>query len=463
MRFNFLTERTLSKGDDMKNIMLRIAALGAALVIAGCTGMADKREKSTDGLSAGSDAPLVGSVSMSVLNSRGTVIYSDALPLSSFQLRATEMYTLRLDTSNVPASTTFSLELTNISVVGSTPIVVSLASGDNVFSVPVQGTYALRLTVSASGMAPRVQSYQLAATCPNPTFTADSLNAASISVAGNTNIYSFSSAGVAAGANGMAPYECAWDPTGVGIVDTGFQSCDSPSNNFYSDLVGLREVGLVVRDACGVSHTVTEFNNLNYTVPTYPGNQFIFGQTASGCETCDPRYENVEYLATNAPVDAMYGNGTFTIESVLEYDMPSSIPHGIKIVIRGITEPVPLNAAAMTGSIDVSAAYISELTFTTDRGGDSQSRVTLTANPSSCTFDPRFGRVIPVAGTPCADGSGTNNRLSIEVYGDYRCNVMSGGANGNVVIQGQFDGTYDLVDGCVGGGGQGGGIPPIPL
>lgn len=468
IKINLLVARFVNKpffkGDDMKNIMLWTAMLGTAAIFAACSPQAaEKRNNQSSATAPGTGTVLVGSVHLSLLDG-STEIFNDRNPSTVFTLVAGRTYTLRIDSSEA-AGASLSLELTNVSEVMASPVTIPLVAGDNSFSVPTQGTYAARITVSAPGMSDRMQQYQLEASCASPTFTQGSLNGNAItaSAAGANNLFNYNAAGVTASADGQAPYQYAWDPTGVQIRHTPF-SAQTTLSSFYSDLVGLRNVGLIVKDACNTAHTVSKFVNLAWTPVAYPGNEFIEGHTASGSESPDDRYENVDYLATNpgpAPVDSIYGGGTFTIESALRYDMPGAVAHGVKIVIRGLVETVPLDPATMAGQITIPPGTpIESLTFTTDKDGDARPAVSLTGR--NCVWTNANVRVIPTAGVPCADNSGTNNELAVEVWGDYSCTGMTGGHDGLVDIVGRFDGSWTIADGCVGGQGQGqGGIFPI--
>jgi hypothetical protein len=72
-----------------------------------------------------------------------------------------------------------------------------------------------------------------------------------------------------------------------------------------------------------------------------------------------------------------------------------------------------------------------------------------------------------VTGTPCTSNgvTHTNNTATVEMSGDYSCTGLSTNTGATLNIEnGVFDGMYQLVDSCVGGGGGGsGGIPPIDL
>lgn len=441
-----------------------VAAVASLSTMLSCTAQkVNTSNLDSNGLS--SNGNLTGKMLLTLADNSGSVIYSDTQASSSLTFKAGTSYVLKLDASQFPPGTSFSLEMTNIGVVGAPATVLALNTGPNSFLVPTQGDYAWKLTAKAPGFNASTQSYQATVSCASPTFTATSLNPNSITVtpAGGNNQFNFSASGIADAANGMAPYTCAFDPTGTSIVDTTFHDCSANLLGFYSDLVGSRRVGVVVKDACNTPVITSRSLNLAYSVPAMPGNQFIYGQTTSALST-DPRYDNATYLATNPgtadPVKAMYSAGTFTVSSQLVYPMPSSVAHGMIIQIRGIVETTPFNAATGAGAIDVSGAFVNGLQFSTDQAGDQSPASTLTGAKANCTLTSPGGRVTPVVGKGCAaNETGTSNILSVEVWGHYKCLNMTGAAHA-VTIEGDFDATYDIVDACIGGGQGGGGVPP---
>lgn len=440
-------------------MILKLAAIAMPLVLSACNHIAaDKALNAATSPTDGSSS--LGRVSVIVKDSSGNVVYTDANPNSSLNLVAGLNYQLILDTSGAPAGSVYSLEYTNIGVVASPKVVKALAAGSNAISLPAAGDYSLKVIISSQGSPDVSQSYQAAVACANPSFNADSLDASKISVTGNTNVYSYSAAGVTANANGMAPYKCAWDPTGVGIIDSDFISCDQ-AFSAYVNYVGVRKVGLIVKDSCNIPVTISKSLNLLYTEPSMPGNVFIYGVLSGLAATPDPRIDSVEYLATNVAgnniVQPSYGGGTFTISAFKSYGMPSSVKFGMQIKVKGIVDN--LNPVDGSGTIDASNAFISQISYVTDQAGDQAPTVTLTG--SSCVLSNQGAKAMPTAGTPCSAGqSGTNNMISVEVWGHYVCTNVKN-ADRSVTITGDFDGTYNLVDACVGGGGGGGGIVPI--
>ncbi|PWU15569.1 MAG: hypothetical protein C5B49_11620 [Bdellovibrio sp.] len=438
----------------------------AVLSLAACT----KSDNSSDtaqstGSSTSSSTALMGKVSLTVKDSGGNTVYSDTDVNSSLVLKAGETYTVVLEGTNIPAGATFTLQGTQTNLVSGQTLSTPLQVGSTNFIVPVQGDYTLKLIMSSPGQEDSSRFYQAEVTCPNSTFTKSSLNAAAISVAAGagSNLYNFSAAGVTAGANGTPPYTCAWDPTGTGIVDTGYSDCAQTLQNFYSNNVSTRNVGLIVKDSCNTTYAISKSLNLAYTEPSMPGNVFIFGQTSNGTGVAatDSRVSNLDYLATNSGgnniVQPSYGGGKFDIYSQMDYNMSSSVKFGINIQLEGITDNINLSAGTGT-TVDVSNATIKSLAFTTDQAGDQAPP--LSFGSSSCTLSNQGAKVQVVAGQPCSAGtSGDNNKATVEVFGHYKCNMT--GPAGTMTLEGDFDGFDDLVDNCTGGGGGGGGIVPI--
>lgn len=428
-------------------------------------------------VSQGTNVPtgsvLVGHVSLSVLDPSGNLVYSDANPSTALTLTSGIAYDFRLAGTNVPTGTTFTLQATDIDTVNATPSSTTLSLGDNTYTLPSAGDYLL--TLSAIGSASTTiagNSYQASVSCANPTFTASSLTPQGISVSAGSgsNLYNFSAASVTTNANGMAPYLCAWDVDGDGIQDTPFSACGTTVSNIYVNYVGTRNIGLLVKDSCNTSVTVSNSSQLAYTVPAMPGNVFIYGQitNASGTALTDTRVNGVNYLATNSGgfdiVQPSYspgasGKGTFTINSSLNYGMPSSLPFGMQLDVGNISDT--LSVSQMTGTVDASQATLNQLSYVTDQAGDQDPARTLTG--SNCVLTNPGAQVKFQQGTPCSAGTtGDNNSADVEVWGNYTCTLSD--AAGSSTITGSFDGIAHLADNCQGGGGGGGGgITPIQL
>lgn len=448
--------------------MQRIALIMSAMVLAACSEPAPNENAVAASASTANAPFLQAKVNLSLYAADGSLIYSDVNSSTSLKLKSGTPYDLNLDVSGAPAGTSLTLESSQIDVVSGASAAIPLQSGANQFTVPAAGDYTWKIVASAPGYTPLTKIYQASVQCPNPTFTANSLSASSITASAGTgsNLYNFSAAGVVAGANGMPPYLCAWDPTGVGIVDTAFRDCGQVLSNFYVNYVGPRSVGVIVKDACNIEYSVSNSVNLGYSEPSMPGNVFIFGQNsnATGSAVGDARIDGVTYLATNSGghniVLPNYGSGSFTIQASMNYKMPSSVDFGMKIEVKGLTDTIDM--AAATGTIDATHAFISKVTYSTDQAGDSAPVSSLSG--SSCTLSNQNATVKMVKGQPCASGTtGDNNKATVEVWGHYVCHGISN-SGASIDISGDFDGMDDIVDNCVGGGGQGGGgIVPIGL
>ena len=458
--------RTLPK------ILVSAAAMGFMFTLAACNSNSGDTGSVVSGVTGPSGSVPNGSISLQVYNSAGSLLYSDANASTSLQLTSGLAYNFQLSGSNVPAGTSFTLQATNIDIINGTPTSTTLVLGSNSFSPPTPGDYLF--TISATGSSSALvatRTYQASVICANPNFTANSLNPSAITVTAGSgsNLYNYSASGVTASANGMAPYLCAWDLDGDGIQDTPFADCGTAVSNDYANYVGTRTIGLIVKDSCNVAQTVTNSQNLAYTVPSMPGNVFIFGQLSNPTSSAatDSRIDNVTYLATNSggynivkPIYSPGANGqaSFTISSSMTYGQLSSQPFGMELDIGNISDT--LNISTMTGTVNVSAATLNKTVYSTDEAGDAAPVRTLSG--TNCTLTNPGAQVKFLQGTPCSAGvTGDNNSVDVEVWGDYVCTVSDSG--GSTLITGSFDGVANLADNCSGGGGGGGGIVPVGL
>lgn len=423
-----------------------------------------------------SAAPAVGRLSLKLMDSTGKTIYSDDVPNSSLQLKAGQMYSASLAVANALPGATYKLVATQVNVLNglSLPAVV-IVPGTNVpLALPAngQGEYALKLIATVPGAPDVTKLYTADVQCAQPSFTADSLNADGLTVSSSgNNLYAFSAAGVVGNANGMGPYTCAFDPTGTQTQDTAFGSCDQ-AVTAYVNYVGPRTVGLLVKDACFTVQSVSKQLTLPATTPAKPSDTpFISAQisNAMGAVQNDSRVSGVQYLATNTSnaqtksgnvVQPAYSNGAFSIQSVYNYQLPSSVNFGIQIQLAGLTDTI--NVAAGTGSISAANAQIKKVVYTTDQRGDQSSQVQMQSQ--SCTLSQQGATVKFVQGQPCNPGmSGDNNSATVEVWGHYSCpQIKNADGSSTAAIEGDFNGLTNMADSCVGApGGSGGGIVPI--
>lgn len=461
-----------------RSLRYSIIALLFLATLIGCSSpKGDSASNTTNAASAGSTLPVVqAKVVLSVSDGNG-VVFSEAAPAgspqSSLQLKSGQSYMLNLDVTNAPAGATYSLQLQRTDLI-KPPAAISFAlnAGSNSFSVPDAGNYSGKLVVSASGFSAETKNYAAIVTCATPTFSANSMKGVSINVSAGSgdNLYNYSAS--FGSLDGVGPYYCAWDVTGAGIVDTGFDLCVGPGaanpyklNDGYSNLVLQRNIHLLVKDSCNIVQTASSSQNLAYPKQTPgAGNVFIDGQVsnASGAAKNNASVDGAFYFADNLNpqriVTSQYGNGSFQIKSSMNYHMGSSVDFGMELDISGIIETTKIDVSKQQGAVDVSKANINNVTFITDQAGDQAP--SLTFSGSNCTWTNRGAKVLFVSGKPCAAGtSGDNNVVTVEVWGHYSCMGLSA-PTGSMDIGGDFDGYYDLADSCSGGGGGGGGQPP---
>jgi hypothetical protein len=439
-----------------------VLAIGA-MMISGCGGIGAAKTNMNAVLSAPNQQFIQSQMHISVSGNGAN--YSDSTPNSSLIVKMGLSYVLNLQVQNAAAGASYSIQATNLDDVNPTPINLNVAVGNNTISFPAKGNYQIKLMASAAGLGSQSKIYQAEVQCANPSFSQASLASVNLSVSGNNNSYTFSSSGVAASANGQAPYQCAWDPTGTGIVDTAFGPCDASLGPVYGNYVLSRNIGLVVRDACNTSYTVSKPLNLAYSEPAMgAGNVFIQGvlSNAGGTAVGDKRVDGVTYYAqntaTNKIVSSQYGNGAFTIFAWQNYNMGSSVNFGMQIKVSGLVETTKLDAATGAGAVDASNAKIASVTYVTDQAGDQASSMSFSGK--NCTLSNQGAKVLPVSGQPCTGGtSGNQNALTVEVWGHYSCTGLVA-SDASTDIQGDFDGYYNIADSCSGGGQGGGGVPP---
>ena len=369
--------------------------------------------------------------------------------------------------ANALPNTTYSLVMTQTNVPSGTVTTVPLNIGANTITVPAQGDYAFKILATPLDGTQASASYIAAVSCDQPNFTASSLDASKLSVAASSqpNVFNLSAVGVTANANGKAPYTCAWDPTGTGIQDTAFASCDNVVSKFYSNFLLSRNVHVLVKDSCNTVYTISKALNFVSAEPAMPGNVFTTAviSNASGIAAGDSRIDGVNYLATNENgnniVQPNYSGGNFQITSLQNYGMPSSVQFGLVIKLSRITDS--LSVSGQSGTVSAANAVISSIAYSTDQIGDSSPAISLSG--SNCTLTNQGASVKFTAGQPCSAGlSGDNNMATVEVWGHYSCSSISN-SGGAVSISGDFDGYTNLVDNCTGGGGGGGGVVPIKL
>ena len=411
----------------------------------------------------------MGLFSLKVYDETGALVFSDAEKDSTLRLQEGITYDFHVDAGGSADNVDFSMAITQVDTVALNPPVrhLNLKPGSNSISFDTFGDFSLELKGEAVGFQPRVLRYLAEVSCERPTFTQDSLNANGLSVTGSGDTYQMSASGVVTRANGMPPYECAWDPTGTGILSTEFKPCNQVQSALIN-YVGVRsQIGVIVRDACRTTHSVQSAQTLKYIKPVLGGDEtYIYGKTSNAKDKArgDRRIDQVEYLATNRSrtiVTSSYSSGRFTIQSAYSYGMTSSETFGMRIEVSGIVDD--LDYATRTGSIDMSGAKINMVRFSTDQYGDRLPAASFSDN-RTCVLSDAGAEAVFSAGTPCQNGSGSGNKVLVKVWGKYACTDLKN-AQGSVVIEGEFTGFRTMADSCVGGGGGGGGggVDPIRL
>lgn len=457
-----------------------LTAVAMSVVMVGCGGMKSATSILGSNAVTSNASSLSGKMSMSVVDkSSSKIVYTDATETTaanSLTLEAGKEYKIRLTHANPPLGTTYELVATQTNIPDGSKVTLTLVLGDNAFTPAQSGSYSYKITAKAPSGAETTMSYIAAVGCSaTSTLSPGSLNvnALSVSAGAAANLYNLSAMGLTSTANGTAPYQCAWDPTGTGIKDTAFKSCDVIESNFYSNFVGSRKVGILVKDACGTTVTVTKVLNFAAVTPAMPGNVFISGGVSNPTASAvgDLRVDGVNYLATNNAlsgnldarniVQPAYASGKFQIYSSLTYGMASSVRFGVQIKLKGLEE-----STDSSGKLAVSAnnASIESVTFTTDQAGDSSSALSFSGTGAVCSLTNQNTSVEVIQGEPCSAGqSGTNKKTSVEVWGHYKCVGLNSANGAKIDFEGNFDGIAHSSDDCNGGGGGGGGVKPINL
>jgi hypothetical protein len=459
-------------GSSMYRSIQALIAASAVMAVgfSGCNSddFSNNANNSSSGYAAGQQAP--ASASMNIYDQNNNLVYSSSSNQPAVQMVAGQAYNVQVSSSNIPAGSKLMLVATDTSLPAQPQIVTQLQNGNN--SVPfVAGTDAVSLEiVSSANVVTNAKAATLNVVCSSSNFTASSLNPSAISVSSSANnVYTYNASGVTANANGVGPYFCAYDFTGVGIIDTPFTNCSDPVTG-YSNYVGTRDVYVMVMDSCAnnqQTYPISNSVNLAATTPALgAGNVFIQGQVsaASGSAKSDVRINNVSYLATNEPNNNIVipnfnpnssgqYDGSFTISAMENYGQASSVNFGMTINVTDLGG-LNMSSSSNVGSVDTSKAQIS-ISYSTDENGDQDPAVSMSS--TKCTGSVQ-AKTLLVAGSPCASGlSGDNTTGTVEVYGSYNCTVTDSG--GSATIAGEFDGLTKIADSCSGGGGGGGGVP----
>jgi hypothetical protein len=368
-------------------------------------------------------------------------------------------YSLNPVLSNLQNGESAQIQITNLSIPN--PVTVTHGvSGSPVSWTPIEaGDYEIKVKVMKGNELKETKSFTGVIQCSNSTFTAGSLNSSAITVTGTNNLYTYSispasnAQTVISTANGIPPYQCAWDLSGIGFISSPFTPCGSPRTD-YSSYVGPRRIALIVKDGCNVSHPVAKDLTLSTTPLTSPGNNFIIGNVSdeTGIADIDPRIKGVHYQAQNnnplAPSDLQVSFGTshpftFNIQAFHKYNSGQNnhAAYGIKLEIGGIT-----GTLSGSGTLDASAANVTRIEYHTDQAGDHKPKITLVG--TTCTSSLSVKKdVIPISCGPTSTG-GEASWTHVEVWGTYTCtNVSTSGSNdpGSATISGSFDGIKNHV------------------
>lgn len=398
-----------------------------------------------------------------------TLLASEGENSGTLNMLAGKSYRLTLSVVTAPVGTTYTLTMENTSVLEPLEIAPqTLQPGDNDFSIPAAGIYSLSITAAATGVSVP-KSFVANVACSNSNFSKTTLKPAAMTVtkiaSASNNLFRLSAAGVIASADGSSPYYCAWDPTGTGIRDTGFSLCNG-TIDFYSNFIGDRKVGLIVRDACNRSHKLE--NTANFASQNISAESpYIHGRTSNGQGSAlnDLRVNDVEYLATNKPNNSVVsswfdpGKNTFQIKSNKKYSMQSSVLFGMQLDLNGFTNTI--NRTTGVGSIDATNAKITRVSFSTDQGGDSIDQLQAIYVSDDCDLS-NVETEVTFASATCFDGTpAPTQTATITISGEYSCNRTDSKAlsksDGSVEIQGEFKGLQSIRDACVD---NNGGNPP---
>lgn len=439
--------------------MMKIAVILTLVVLSSSCSKKGLEDDTTNASTGTKNDQTVSKVSLSLVDPEsGSTIYSDSQQGSSLRFKEDTTYSLILSVTGAPSGTQFQLEIVPISVIGGATVFMDVAAGSNSLQIDKMGDYNLILHIKEPNAASSA-SYQAQVSCSKPTFTSASKNLIKVTAGSATNLFKLSSKGISNSANGLPPYKCAWDPTGTGIVHTGFADCETDISDFYSNYVGERNVGLVMKDSCNTVINLSNSNNLAYSAnyssssPVYQGEIFIFGESsnASGNADGDSRADDIEYLATNKlskqTVTANYSNKSFKISAFYKHDSISSKNFGMEIKVVGLTESSDYNINAGTGTINAASASLSGVLFQTDQAGDSKPQKTFSG--SNCVLSNQGASVVFSPEMSCQQ-TGKNRKATVQVWGHYKCTGLSS-SGGAIDMEGNFNGYYGSFGACIGG------------
>jgi len=464
--------------------MKKLMTLGMiALVLTGCPGI-EGQKTNTRG-TTGEQGAQVPKFTVAV-SKDGAEVFQDGSSSSSF-VGLEGAYNIRISALDGARASGYLATIQQMDIPNPPPAIqielTDSASG-NVINLAA-GTYSVKIQARDQNntlYAARV--YQASVNCISSTSLEDLVNAASsqITVAGGDNVYAFTSPTIN-DPNGQV--YCAWDFNGDLRRDSAFGPCGATISNVYVSYIKTRGVGLIVKNSCNETYIARVDRDINFDQTAYtPGDGKVWIETlitgGTGLALTDPALfknscvdpndagcaDGTKTFWTNKlgqqMVHPTFNGQTFTESAVYAYGGPSSKQIGTGFSMSGIVTAFGDDAAST--SINLNNAFISRQTFTTDEGGDTL--VSTTHEGSNCTLIEKGGEVVSVVGTPCTSGSTNPDRDNKEFkykfhfWGKFSCTDLS--TQGSTISTlNRFDGLADVVDGCVGGGGQGqGGIAP---
>ncbi len=460
----------------------------------------------------------------------GSPVYSDSKKIFGLYLVSSKTYDFQMKfTGNISNTETSSLVFQQVvpdgaTPDGATPKSITLHSGSNLVStLPEPSDYLLKFYRGNSTSGSPLKTYQVGITCGgaqkektlaaldiakdnvqlSASLSSKLKNDAGDTITADNNVFDFSATGLPKPPTGTN-YLCAWDYTGVGIVDSPFQDCSTgsaTSNAIYVPFLGkddtyqltgsysgARNVTLYVKDSrCNASVLVQ--NSKQKSPFTFPINAPALGDlktfihalvapSAGSTGPYQPRISPIDFLMTNQGkyglVSAVVGADAsnhkikgFTISANLSYGQTLSVPFGIQMEVSNLdldygAQPMvsrnPPPVANLTPTplpLGVAANPVAKITFTTDQAGDSLAQIV--ARSSACTLS-NFTTTANVTSSPCTN-QGTaaamvpiERQITVFFGAEFTCrNVPTPNSDKTIDIKGAFYGSQMTTDSCPGG------------
>lgn len=313
-------------------------------------------------------------------------------------------------------------------------------------------------------------------------------SALSITAAAQPGYVNINFAGVASGGTGNYAY--AIDLNGDGRFDhynQNLYSSVSSFSNMYTLFAGARNVGIRVLDT-GCQFLASGTKNVNFTTasllpaletgamatekPYYYIQGNVVRSVASDTDLANnvSPFQSVEapplsgkrkHVACSYNKNSMAGKGTFEIKGINSYSEGASetsssaeLVQGTKFTVSNITDDGGTGPYQATATMD----NFSYQSAASQDGGASQYIFNMR---TPCSVTTRIVRA--QAAVPCQSGEGIDSP-AVQIFGVYSCPLLqtSNGAKSVSMTNGYFFCEVAPADGCIGGGGQGGGgEPPI--